>query len=226
MPYRPFDAFEMAKHYIKKMPLEDVQPYILDAVHSRMWTAAPWRWTLGTLPVVTLAQNAQTYPISLPSDFLYAISARLLTPDSPGRDLEIVAFLPTDAVVKGQPSQLVIEPTQYRVSPVPASVKTPAEKIVGVYKKKPVQITKSNMSTPGVMGLPDEWFWVYELGVLAYAYLYADDQRSGSVQMNGNQMASTGMFGHFEAGLNQMRIREKLPQDFQQAAQESKVSQG
>lgn len=223
---RPIDAFQLAKHFIKKMPLEDVQASILNAVHNRIWMAAPWRWTLGTLAPVNLAQNVQDYPITPPSNLLYLLQVRLLHKDFPARDLEIVPVLPPDPVVKGQPSHVSLVGNTLRVSPVPATVKSPAEKLLALYKKSCPQITRHNANTPGILEMPDEWFWVYELGVLAYAYMYADDQRAGSYQMQGNQFSATGAFGQFESGIQFMRQREPLPTDSPQVAPETKITVG
>jgi hypothetical protein len=213
--YRPIDAFDFAKNYIKRMPLEVVQAQILDSVHRRIWTAAPWRWTVGNLPEATLIAGTQDYVVTLPADYLYAIEAKMVVPEFPVRELEIVPFLPTAVIQKGQPSQIAITGSgssgQYRLAPVPSAVKNPAEKVIGLYKKAAPKIINSNMNTAGLLVMDDEWFWVYQLGVLAYSYMFADDQRAGGGQVTGNQTQFAGMFGHFEAGLAQMRIREKLP---------------
>lgn len=214
--YTPADAFTFAKNMVKDMPLEEVQTRILDDVSKIMWMAAPWRWTLGVLPDVTLANNTQSYSIVLPSDYLYTSNAYSV--DSSGtvpRDLMVVPRLNTTVGFSGQPTTVAITGTAgttgaMDVSPVPGTLGT-TTKIYSLYKKTSPEITAASAYTPGVLVFDDEWFWVYEMGVLWMSYMYADDQRAGTAQADGAKWSYTGYRAMFESGLIQMAEREKLP---------------
>jgi len=215
----PQQALDYAVSFLKQMPLATQDPTvaveILDQVGKRMWMAAPWRWTVGSLPQKALATNTPDYTVTLPSDFLYGLEAKVADPANyPYRDLEIVPDLPTNGILKGNPSQLAITGAGanglYRISPIPGTVASGAT-IIGEYKKIAPTVTEEDLEEP-ILVFPDEWFWVYCLGVMAYAWTWGDDQRGGSGNMASNkQYGFNGYFGMFESALEQMREREKLP---------------
>jgi len=218
--YRPIEAFDYAKTFVKNMPLEDVDARILDSAHKVMWMAAPWRWTVGAFPSVTVLANTQDYAPSLPSDFLYLLDAYIVTTDSGSeqtvRGLDVEEFLHTDVGIVGNPSKVAVTGTPgqagvLRLQPKPGALSSGTTKLLGTYKKAATTVTRANSSTQGLLGFNDEWAWVYEEGVLYYAYKYADDPRAGDVKVDGNRYSFSGQRAQFEAALQIMREREKMP---------------
>jgi hypothetical protein len=217
--YTPAEALTWVGSYLKKMPISAVSPIILDQAYSRMWMAAEWRWTLGNLPSVAMKGGAQDYSFSLPSDFLYIAEAKLVTTNGADRHLVVVPAIEEDVTQVGQPGQIAAVnlgvPTgqgTYRLLPIPSQQPATPEKLVGLYKKQPTKITSDNVNTAGILLFEDCWFWVYCLGVLAYAYMWADDQRGGNTNVDkSGQYQLNGAFGHFDWAINEMRNSEPLP---------------
>lgn len=213
----PADAFNYVKRYIKNMPLDQVLPQILDSVNKHMWMSAPWRWTVGTFPNITLASSTQDYTASLPSDFLFLLDA--YETDQAGNIPRVYTIEPwlNPGGLQGQPSSIAIVSGSpggsgtVRLYPQPGSI--PANVIIlSRYKKQAPTITPSNMTTAGVLVMDDEWFDAYISGVLYYGYLFADDQRAGSAQIDSNsgKIVYSGQRGEWEANIEFMRQREKL----------------
>src|SRR5512146_3287040 len=161
---RPIEALEYAKEFLKSMPvIEKAGAEILNSSLCYFWMAAPWRWTLGSLPTVPLASNTQDYTISVPTDLLYVESAYVADGTNTPRALEVVATLPTAGGHKGQPSRIALVSSALRVYPTPGTLlSSPTQTVYGLYKKKVPQITRTNMYTSGVQVFDDEWFYVFE----------------------------------------------------------------
>jgi hypothetical protein len=212
----PLDAFNFAKTMVKGMPLDDIQVRLLDDASKFLWMAAPWRWTLGLIsPPVTIANGVQDYTVTLPADFLYLEQALFVDGDRL-QDLPVVTILPATSVVPGRPSCVSLLPgtSTLRLFPAPADYNASnLPSILLVYKKKQTPVTAGNVSTAGASGVPDEWFPVYELFVLAGAYQYADDPRAGAaqVQIGQGQAAASynGAWGTAMAALVTMKLAEK-----------------
>jgi hypothetical protein len=207
----PQRAFDYAKHFIKDMSLEKVGPQILDDVSKIMWMAAPWRWTLGSLPTVTLIAGTQDYTITFPGDFLYILDSYVSDGTIAPRDLKVEAFLPNSITTVGQASEVSAQGTLLRVGPIPATFPTTGPTLISRYKKTAPQLTAANMATAGTQVFDDEWFWVFQEGVLWRAYLYADDNRAGGATVAKGQVEYTGQLGVFQAALQFMRETEKMP---------------
>ena len=216
--YRPSAAFDFVKTMVKNLPLEDIGHMILDRINKIMWMAAPWRWTLSSMTEITLVANTQDYAIAaLPADFLYLVSA-YITEGEQLRPITVVPFLPTAVGIKGTPNQIAVTGSAgaagtARVYPKPgASTPVGTQKIYMIYKKTAPSIKNNNQSTAGVLVADDEWFWVYESGVLWLSYAYADDQRAGGATVDASgKYQFTGQRAVFEANLALMKIREKMP---------------
>lgn len=231
--FAPSDAFAYSKRLIKNMPLEDVQARLLDDVSKIMWMRAPWRWTIGHLPEVTLVAGQSEYPIVLPADFLFLQSAYLADDDSGAvRPLHVEPILPATIRQTGQVSRVSIHldgaGDKLRVMPLPADLKPGTTyRVVSIYKKEAPIITALNMSNAGVHVLDDEWFPVYVDGVLWKAYLFGDDGRAGSVNVDSSgRVQRTGQAAVFEAGLVTMRETEKLPLADFSTASDPEVQKG
>lgn len=218
--YRPIQAFDFCKTFVKQMPLEDVDERILDGAHKMMWMAAPWRWTVGSFPSVTLASSTQDYTVAIPADFLYLLDAQVVTTDANNeqtvRTLDVEELLHTDVGITGNPSKVAVTGTPgqagvLRIQPKTGTLSSGTSKLLGIYKKAATTVTRANSSTSGLLGFNDEWAWVYEEGVLYYAYKYADDPRAGDVKVDGTRYSFSGQRAQFEAALQIMREREKMP---------------
>lgn len=227
--YKPTDASAYAKLLVKNMPLGDVEVRILEAISSMIWMAAPWRWTLGSMPAVTLTANTQDYTVAIPSDFLWLVDPYVASGSNTPQPLSAEPVLPTDVKVVGQPTKIAVIGTPggsgtYRVMPKLGSVASPAPQIISLYKKAPPSITAATKGTAGQLVMGDEWFHVYEAGVLWLAYMYADDQRAGSAQVDpatGKVMFS-GQRAVFEAGILRMKEVEPLQLTEPKSAQEGR----
>lgn len=212
----PYYAFEFCKRQIKSMPLDQILLRGVNRVTEIIHMYAPWRWTLGSLPTFNLASNTQDYTINYPADWLYALKATVADGTSPERLLEIVPALPTNVGLVGQPSQIAYTGTAsqsngpVRISPKPGTI-TGTQPVLGLYKKTLTPFTSETIYT-GTFGFDDEWFWVFEEGLLWQAYLFADDRRAGESQVdNDGKVRYNGQRGNFEAALLSMQQREPRP---------------
>lgn len=216
----PVRAFDFCKRNIKNMPLEQIQVRLLDSVSKMIWMAAPWRWTVATIPTtIAITANTQDYTLTPPADFLYLIHSYITDGVSPTRSLKIVPSLPVSTTLKGEPTFLAyMGSNTFRLSPNPGTLTStavptpPTKNIISYYKKTAPNLTAQTIMNAGTLIMDDEWFWVYESGVLWLSYLYADDQRAGSAQIDAQgRMSYSGQRAIFEAGLQMMREREPLP---------------
>jgi hypothetical protein len=230
--YIPNIAFDKAVSYVKDMPLHEVKVRILDQVQKMMWMASPWRWTIGDLPVTTLLANTTDYSIALPSDFLYAIDAFFTDKDDQTHPLLVEPALPADVGAPGTVSRIAITGTAgstgtLRVAPKPGTtLPAPAPVIISLYKKTSPVLTDENVHTAGTLTIPDEWFWVFEEGVLWQAYIWGDDSRAGGSTVSGGRVQYSGQLGNFMAALEEMKTREKLPVAEPVAKQEASRTRG
>lgn len=214
--YAPIDAFSQSKVFIKLMPLEAVQSFILDNALKMMWMAAPWRWTLGNFPVVTLAPSKTEYTIVDPADLLYIQPDSVYISDGAddvGRDVEVVSHINFEVKRVSAATSQVCHPAAntVRISPKPGATVTSGTQLIGLYKKTCPVITSESAYTPGIQVFDDEWFWVYVSAVLYQAYLFADDGRAGNVQFSdGGRPTYSGQRGVFEANVQLMRETEPL----------------
>lgn len=215
----PIVAFDYVKRMIKFMPLDQIMARLVNRVAYYMWMDAPWRWTLGSLPVVPLIANTQDYTAAFPSDFLYPVSCYIVRGSAtagdiaPGRELQIWPTMETARGVLGNPSMIAWIGTAgtngtVRINPIPGQVNT-IENVIGLYKKSMTPFTNSTVYT-GTMPFDDEWFPVFEEGVLWQAYLFADDRKAGEASGIGEKMQFSGQRAVFESALQHMREREPL----------------
>lgn len=213
---KPSDAFDFAKIYVKNTKLDDVKVRILDDVNKIMWMAAPWRWTLGSLATFNLAATTQDYTVVDPGNFLFLHSAYVHDGNLVPRELIVEPSLPATVKYVGQPNRITIAGASggnltVRVSPVaPSFSGNLVNTVISLYKKQAPSITAINAGSAGAQVFDDEWFWVYQEGVLWKSYLYADDDRAGNITYADGKVQYTGQRASFEAGLQMMRESEKL----------------
>ncbi len=207
------EAFDYAKRNLKNMPLESIQTRLLDSVNKMMWMAAPFRWTVGTLTPITLVTATSDYTLAPPADFLYLISSYISDGLNTVRHLEVVPSIPANIIVTGMPEFISYQGSNtFRISPIPGTLVLPAKSLISYYKKIAPTVTAENAFTAGTLVFDDEWFQTYMEGVMWQAYLWGDDQRAGTANVDGTgKMAFTGQRATFEAGLAQMVQREPMP---------------
>jgi hypothetical protein len=210
---RPIDALEYCRPFIKNADIDAVAPRILDDISTMMWMEAPWRWTVSSLAAIGIEDNKQDYDITLPSDFLYLIGAHL-TDGQKYNQLTIESSLPKSGVI-GDAKSIALISSTLRLHPRPSILPKDASKsqtIISLYKKTAPRITRNNMTTVGVHIFDDEWFWVFNEGVLWKCYRYLDDDAAGTAKSNGEgKIEYSGQMAIFMAALAQMKAREKLP---------------
>jgi hypothetical protein len=206
------EALAYCKRFIGNLPVDDsaMKYRILNAAHNRLWMAAPWSWTVGAIPVVTLANDTQDYTLSPAiSDFQGLIQIKLKVEEEQ-HDLAVVAQLPSTTDIKGKPSQVAYVAGALRVMPVPTGYST-VPKVYGWYKKTVTPIAAGNEGSgfAATFGLPDEWFWVFEELVMLKAMAFAHSPKLGSVTTNNGQIQHSGQYGVVEAAIAEMRRAEE-----------------
>lgn len=216
--FTPGDAFSYAKTMVKSMRLDDVKLRILFDALSLIWHAAPWEWTIGEIAEspITVTTNTSEYTITVPSDFSRLEMAILTDDANIFKPLAIRSYVPSNSVKTGETMEIAKVPgqTKVRVYPKsPASLPSTAQKIILLYKKTTPNLTASDYASTTILALPDDWFHVYCLAVLYFAYLYADDDRAGGAVVEptrqGANIRYTGIRGQLEAEIEAMRM--KLP---------------
>lgn len=212
--YKPIDVFDYVKYLVKNMPLETIQTRLMDDVSKIMWNYAPWRWTIGTFSPITVTATTRDFNVvSPPTDFLYLTKA-YLSNGQQNLDLKPVAALPATPTIKGTPNYITYLPAGPQVRIYPPFGSLPAGETWNLqvyYKKQSPVLTKATLSTAGVLLFDDEYFWVYQEGVLYRAYFYADDPRAGTATVNSKgDIQYSGQLGIFMAALAEMRRMEPL----------------
>ena len=221
--YSPQDAITYASTMIKSMPITVSAnvgnwPYqTVDYVASLIWNAAPWKWTVGELPSVSVTASSGTdYAVSPPADFQYLVKANL-TDGSLQNELRIVSALPSSQVQIGVPSQIAYRDDESLLRLAPKPPASFSQSLVMLYKKQPPKITSSNYATAGAQVFPDSWFPVLQAGVLWMSYQYADDQRAGGATVNEEGKCQyTGQLGVFQSLIAEMRRCERVIIDYPQ----------
>jgi len=214
--YKPSRALLKAESFLHHKPVTDEAAAILDHINKIIWMAAPWRWTLGSLPVVTLLADDQDFDIALPSDFLFVQSAELTDTDDLQKPLVIEPVVAPTHGCSGIPARIAVTGTpgstgQMDIYPKWGStIPSPAPRIISLYKKTAPSVTQANMDTAGTLVMDDEWFWVYETGVMWQAFKFGNDLRAGSVTADNQSVKYTGEYAAFIAALRWMAGREKL----------------
>ena len=212
---KPNAAIEYAKEFVKRLPIDRQQLRILQDVCNEIWMAAPWRWTINVITPTTITVNTADLTVSSPpSDLLYLVKAWVTDGGESSYHLEVESSLPAATTVVGTPSKIAWVPatSKYRIAPVYGSLKAgKTVQIYGWYKKTAPVLTLANIATAGTLVMDDEWFWVFQEGVLAKAYQYADDQRAGNAVVgNDGRIQYSGQMAKFQAGIDAMRQSEPL----------------
>lgn len=208
----PLDALNYAKRMTGNMPVDDVnlKLRILNDAHNELWMAAPWRWTVGEMDIVTWVNNQQDYSVSAPSDFLFLVHS-YSTDGETKNDVNVAAALPSTSAITGKPSEVAyVAGTGLRFLPVPIAY-TAFPKVITRYKKEPTPITESNDSDDyeTTFGVPAAWFGVYQDIVLGKAFQFSNSPKLGSVTLNAGGVQYSGQLGVIQAAIARMREAEK-----------------
>lgn len=227
---RPVEALRYARSMVKAMPIErpDVSIPILQSVSNYIWMAAPWRWTIGRLSDTVLTADTVAHTLtSTPSDLLY-IGQAVCDEGETQWPLEVVPELPATKTLAGTPKYIAfVSPATIRIQPPATQLSAGRTRTIrGWYKKTAPTISAETQYTAGQLVMPDEWYQVFQEGVLWQAYLYADDPRAGQVQVSSDGRATyTGQGGAFMNCINMMRASEPLP-DLLKPANDGKKTTG
>jgi hypothetical protein len=236
----PQDALNYAKRMCGNMPVDDanLNPRVLDDANKALWMAAPWRWTIAPLEVVTLVNNQQDYNLATHSDLLFLVQSSITDgeqrselqvsanlPSTPSAPFPIVGKVQRVSYVPGSPQKL-------RTFPVPSGYSTTAmPSTLTWYKQLAPTIAAGNVTTDYTtltattggsgsnVGYPGEFFWVFREMVLLYAYQFTHDARLGGVAFetsidpkSGNTVNAvkySGQYAVVQDGINQMKLAEK-----------------
>lgn len=213
MTYTPQDALTFAKEFIKNQPLDrlGVSPVVVDAAAKFFWMYAPWKWTIGSLTPILLT-SAVNYTITTPADF-HALQLAWVVDAEKETWLDIMPDLPLDPKQSGVSRRIAYiagAPDVLRLFPAPVEEPNKVKYLMSFYKKVHAQINSGNMNSTSILGFPDEWFPVFLEILLYFAYKYADDQRAGGAQVQGQNVSYSGQYGIVIAQLEQMKSRVDL----------------
>jgi len=213
------DALDFVKSMVKNMPIQTVWGAIAQDASNYIWTAAPWRWTIGELSPITLTAASQEFSVvSPPSDFL-RLEQCFASDSTTLREIKPVSSLPPSATLIRQPNYVAISAI---TAATPATIRFdsiyPALGMNAVHKfwawyKKIAPVLVSDLDTPGALIMDDDYFQIFRDWLLYYAYRYSDDQRAGGAQVtiaaNGDrQIAYTGQLAVARASLEELRRQE------------------
>lgn len=210
------NAVKYIKNYGGTQTLNSLDLLAMNAANRRFHLAAPWSWSVGALEEVALEIGTQDYPlVSEPTDFLRLSQVRQFVNGKATMTMDIVGNLPATVYSVGAPTQVTTYDTgtlTYRVWPKPSGFLVGKEPVLmGDYKRKTTEITSGNKSTADILLFPDEYYHVYELLVLHYAMLYANDMRAGTVTLDGmGRTEATGIIGQALSEINKLRQVELL----------------
>ena len=204
---------------------------------NKIWTAFPWRQSLGELPPFYLIPGEQYYgapTVSVPTDFLGLQRAyhviRQATGDTPTvRELRCISdIMTTDEA--DYPKVIGYEGStrSFKIGPKPlANFAAPWHLIEGEYKKVPTLYRKStgavvNKVTATYLDdiyLPFDDLYVYVMiEAVKWGYwVLNSDPRAGGVQVQNGAESYFGQFGVMMAAVKQMAENEGIELGMAQA---------
>lgn len=217
--YVPSAAWNAANFYVRGMLLGDVSNYIkyqiLDDAIKHIWTAAPWRWSVGLLANLPLTTATDYNVVSTPSDFLrlehcYWSDGNTIEP------LEIVEALPATPIIQGPPKMAAWvpgTPDKIRIFPPMGNLGSTTLTLVSYYKIKAPTISASNYGNAGAWVIDDDYYPTIFAFVLYYAMQACHDARAGGAEFDEatQRYKYSGQLATAQAMLEDMRMREPLP---------------
>lgn len=223
----PQDALAFAKEMVKSMPLDRVWGQVAQDASNYIWTAAPWRWTIGVLTPIALVANQQDFTIvTPPTDFL-KLEQGFISDGSTARAVKPVSALPASSTLIRQPNYVAISsiidstPSQIRFDSIYPALGNNTDHKFWAWYKKTAPVLAGTINDPGALVMDDDYFQVFREWVLYYAYRYSDDQRAGGAQVSTNsqgqrQIAYTGQLAVARASLEELRLLELVLYEFPQ----------
>lgn len=217
--YLPSAAYNEANWFVRNMLNGDVNNYvkysICDQAIKTVWTAAPWRWSIGLLANTVLTTATDYNIASTPADFL-RLEHAYWTDGNTVQQMEVAEALPATPVIQGQVRQVALvpgTPNILRVFPPMGSLGGQSISMVTYYKKVAPTITSANFSTAGAWVIDDDYIPVVYAFVLYYALLSVHDPRAGGAEWDEEKRAFkySGQLATAWAGIEDMRRREPMP---------------
>ena len=222
---KPQEALDFAKQLVKSMPFDRVWDQIAQEASNYIWTAAPWRWSVGVISPITLTANTQNFSfVSAPTDFL-RLEQCFVSDGTTAREVKPVSSIPGSATLTRPPNFVAVTgitastPSQISFEalyPAFPAGKTPE---FWAWYKKIVPTILDALNTPGALVMDDDYYQIYTEWVLYYAYRYADDQRAGGAQVTvtaqgDRQIAYSGQLAVAHAALEELRRSELVLYSF------------
>lgn len=182
--YTPRQALDFAQKYLHGIPVDGVNAETADIVHSLIWRAYPWRWSLANFLDISLVDGTQDYAVGV-TDMYRPVNVRVVRTDvSPVTqyELSIYGYLSPNVVEKGGYGfirSVAYEPVGNTIRlDVAAGISAPTTMVLrGSYQKNPTRILDSTLDT--AFAMPDQYFNVMVEGLKWKLYQLADDQRTG-----------------------------------------------
>lgn len=210
---------------VKDMPLNRIWGDIAQDASNYIWTAAPWRWTIGVLTPITLTAAVQQFTVGTPpTDFLRLEQCYTSDGASLNR-VQPVSSLPGSATLTRIPSYVAISgitnstPSQIRFDSLFPPIAAGTTPKFWAWYKKIIPDIANNLSLSGALVMDDDYYQIYREWVLYYAYRYADDQRAGGATVTVNaqgdrQLSYSGQLAVARAALEELRREELVLYDF------------
>lgn len=208
----PQEALDFAKRIIGNSPLDDAElKYrVLQDPSDYIHMAAAWRWSVGQLTKQLVVSGTEDYTVTDPTDLRYLVRAELRFSDGHREFLTPVHSLTASGITKGSPREIsLVNSTTVRLYPIPNYTAGLEPSLIVDYKKKNTNITAGNIGTAATLLFDDEWFHVYQAGVLAHAFMFTDNPRLGAVTVGNQSVQFSGQWGVFQGLLVQMAQKEK-----------------
>jgi hypothetical protein len=210
--YTVSDSVQFTQAICSNIPVDSIKVIAADSVNSIMWNCYPWRWAQKAMTAIPLVDGTQDYTFA-PTDFMRLVAARLVqtssTPDTYD-ELTVVRNLAPDlgkSGFMGGLTQIATVPatSKLRLTCAAAVATGQTFEIQGEYQFQPAKIT----STGASLAFPDQYFGVFNEGLLWMFYRLSKDSREGSAQANGKGgVVYTGQMGAFFDALMSMREAE------------------
>jgi len=227
-------ALEYARRFVKKPPTQEIEVDIANNVHAKIWNFANWAWTINSVSV-TLSPSSpgvaqQDYNLtSNLTDCARFIKGLIISPALTGGirtdqnyEVEPVSYIPAMSEYKGLASSFQYVPGGTDKLRLDVSALYPTNtKFYGIYKKSITLLTSQTINDATVIALPDDWYYVFQEGVLYHFYKYADDDRAGTATTTSDGKEQyTGQLAVFMEALNDMaKVQPLLYLDYKRVAE-------
>lgn len=211
------DALAIVQPQFKTKVDTNLSVHAVNMALNLMWMAYDWRETIAKLPPFWLTPNEQDYGKPLyviPSDYLGLRETYLVSLQSYNnwrRPINVQENLEETNLVS-MPEAICYHPSTFtfRVWPrVPSNIGAPNWLIDGSYKKKPIKLTASTM-TSALIPWEDIWFHVF-VATLQWAFMVVSgDPKAGQVVTTNGKFQLTGQLAYVANLLDMMATQEGI----------------